>query len=65
MKFTNCIIFITCNYDCYVLYGKCTEPNKTRLDLHITELESYVGQINKGYIVIKGIKSTSKIIRVI
>ena len=32
-----------------MLYGKGTEPNKRRLDLHIIELESYVGQINKGY----------------
>ena len=32
-----------------MLYGKGTEPNKKRLDLHIIELESYVGQIIKGY----------------
>ena len=32
-----------------MLYGKGTEPNKRRLDLHIIELESYVGQIIKGY----------------
>ena len=32
-----------------MLCGKGTEPNKRRLDLHITELESYVGQIIKGY----------------
>ena len=25
------------------------EPNKRRLDLHIIEMESYVGQIIKGY----------------
>ena len=49
MKFTSHIIVITTNYDCYILYGKCTEPNKRRLDLHIIELESYVGQIIKGY----------------
>ena len=30
-----------------VLYS--TEPNKRRLDLQILELESYVGQIIKGY----------------
>ena len=49
MKFTNYIIFITSNYDCYILYGKCTEPNKRRLDLHVIELELHVGQITKGY----------------
>ena len=49
MKFTSHIIVITSNYDCYILYGKCTEPNKRWLDLHIIELESYVGQIIKGY----------------
>ena len=49
MKFTFPIIVITSNYDCYILYGKCTEPNKRRLDLHIIELESYVGQIIKGH----------------
>ena len=49
MKFTNHIIVITSNYDCYILYRKCTEPNKRRLDLHIIELESYIGQIMKGY----------------
>ena len=32
-----------------MLYGKGTEPNKRRLDPHIIELESYVGQIFKGY----------------
>ena len=48
MKFTSHIIFITCNYDCYIIYGKCTEPNKRRLDLHITEWNSCVGQIIKG-----------------
>ena len=49
MKFTSHIIVITSNYDCYILYGKCTEPNKRRLDLHIIDLKSYVGQIIKGY----------------
>ena len=49
MRFTSHIIFITRNYDCYILYGKCTEPNNRRLDLHIIELESDVGQIIKGY----------------
>ena len=49
MKFTNHIIVITSNYDCYILHRKCTEPNKRRLDLHIIELESYIGQIMKGY----------------
>ena len=49
MKFTNHIIVITSNCDCYILYRKCTEPNKRRLDLHIIELESYIGQIMKGY----------------
>ena len=49
MKFTNHIIVITSNYDCYILYRKCTEPNKRRLDLHIIELESNIGQIMKGY----------------
>ena len=32
-----------------MLYGKGTEPNKRRLDLHIIQLESYVDQIFKGY----------------
>ena len=32
-----------------MLHGKGTEQNKKRLDLHIIELESYVGQIIKGY----------------
>ena len=32
-----------------MLYRKGTEPNKRRLDLYITELESYIGQIIKGY----------------
>ena len=32
-----------------MLYGKGAEPNKRRLDLHIIELESYVGQIIKWY----------------
>ena len=26
-----------------------TEPNKRRLDIHIIQLESYAGQIIKGY----------------
>ena len=47
MKFTSHIIFTTCNYDCYIIYGKCAEPNKRRLDLHITEWDSCVGQIIK------------------
>ena len=49
MKFTSPTIVITSNYDCYVLYRKCTKPNKRRLDLHIIESESYVGRIIKGY----------------
>ena len=49
MKFTSHVIVITSNYDCYILYRKCTEPNKRRLDLHIIQLESYVGQIIKQY----------------
>ena len=32
-----------------MLYGEGTEPNKRRLDLHIIELGSYVGQSIKGY----------------
>ena len=32
-----------------MLHGKSTEPNKKRLDLHIIELESCVGQIIKRY----------------
>ena len=32
-----------------MLYGKGTEPNKRRLNLHIIQFESYVGQIIKGY----------------
>ena len=32
-----------------MFYGKDTEQNKRRLNLHIVELESYVGQIIKGY----------------
>ena len=32
-----------------MLYGKGTGSNKKRLDLHIIHLESYVGQIIKGY----------------
>ena len=47
MKFTSHIIVITSNYDCYMLYGKSTEPNKSYL--HIIELDSYDGQIIKGY----------------
>ena len=49
MKFTSHVIVKTRNCDCYMLYGKGTEPNKGRLDIHITESESYVGQIIKGY----------------
>ena len=45
MKFTSYIIVITSNFECYILYGKSTEPNKKRLDLHIIELKSYVGQV--------------------
>ena len=40
MKFTIHIIVITSNYDCSMLYGKVTEPNKRKLDLHIIQLES-------------------------
>ena len=32
-----------------MLSGKGTEPNKRRLDIDIIKLESYVGQIIKGY----------------
>ena len=49
MKLTSHTIVITSNYDCYMLYGKGIEPNKIGLDLHIIQLESYVGQIIKGY----------------
>ena len=49
MKFTSYIILITSSYDCYISYGNGTELNKRRLDLHIIKLESYVGQIIKGY----------------
>ena len=49
IKFTSYIILITSNYDCNMLPGKGTEPNKRRLDLHIIKLESYVSQIIKGY----------------
>ena len=49
MKFTSHIIVITSNYYCYILYGKCTEPNRRRVHLHIIELESYVVQIIKWY----------------
>ena len=49
MSFTNYIIVINSNYDCYILYGKGTEPNQRRLDLRITQLESDVGEIIKGY----------------
>ena len=49
MKFTSHIIVINRIYDCYMLYGKSTEPNQRRLDLHVKELELYVGQIIKGY----------------
>ena len=55
MKFTSPIIVITSNYGCFILYGKCTDPNKRRLDVHIKELESYVAQIIKGYHV-KGVR---------
>ena len=40
MEFTGHIIAITSNYDCYMFYGKGTESNKRRLDLHIIQLES-------------------------
>ena len=49
MKPTSHIIVITSNYDCYMLNGKGTKPNMRKLNLHIIELESYVGQIIKGY----------------
>ena len=49
MKRTSHIIVITNNYDCYMLYEKDTKPDKRRFDLHIIELESYVGQIIEGY----------------
>ena len=49
MKFTSHIIVITSNYYCYILYGKCTEPSRRRVHLHIIELESYVVQIIKWY----------------
>ena len=67
MKFTSHVIVITSKYDCNMLYGKGTEPNKRRLDLHIIKLESYVGQILKGYCkrILKGIKTTSNKIRMI
>ena len=32
-----------------MFFGEGIEPNKGRLDLHIINLESYVGQIIKGY----------------
>ena len=32
-----------------MLYRNGTEPKKRRLDLQIIELESYIGQIIKGY----------------
>ena len=32
-----------------MLSGKVTQPNNARVDLHIIKLESYVGQIIKGY----------------
>ena len=32
-----------------MLYGKGTEPNERRLDLHIIQLESYFSHIIKGY----------------
>ena len=49
MNFTSHIIVITRNYECYMLYEKGTKSNNRRLDLHIIELESYVGQVIKGY----------------
>ena len=49
MKFTNHIIVITSNYDCYTLYGKDTEPNKRRLDLYITQLKPYVKEIKSTW----------------
>ena len=32
-----------------MLYGKATKQNKRRLDSHMVQLVSYVGQIFKGY----------------
>ena len=32
-----------------MLYRKGAEPNKRKLDLHIIQLESYVGQIFRRY----------------
>ena len=49
MKFTSQIIALTDICGCYMFYGEGAEPNKKRLDLHIKELESYVGQIIKRY----------------
>ena len=49
MKFTSHIIVLTTNYVCYMIYGKGREPNNRREDLHIIQLEAYVGQMIKGY----------------
>ena len=49
MKFTNHIIVITSNYDCYMLYGKRYRAKKTEDWIYIIQLESYVDQIIKGY----------------
>ena len=49
MKFTSHIIVLTTDYVCYMIYGKGREPNNRREDLHIIQLESYVGQMIKGY----------------
>ena len=32
-----------------MLYGKATKQNKRRLDSHMVQLVSYLGQIFKGY----------------
>ena len=64
MNFTSHIIVITRNYECYMLYEKGTKSNNRRLDLHIIELESYVGQVIKD-MVVKGIKSTQNKVQVI
>ena len=48
MKLTSHIIVMSRNYDCDMFYGKDTEQNKRRSNLHIIKLESYVGQIIKG-----------------
>ena len=49
MEFTSLNIVMTSNYGSYILYGIGTEPNKRSLDLHMIELQSYVGQIIKWY----------------